>query len=66
MSVLLRQAPGLTSTLGETISAVYPDAVDLASKETQLPPEGCYKSSGFKSVRFEIRANILGPIPSES
>lgn len=39
VSVLLRQAPGLKSTLGETISAVYPDAVDLASKETQLPPE---------------------------
>ncbi|NEX17634.1 MAG: DUF29 domain-containing protein [Halochromatium sp.] len=39
LAVLLRQSPGLRSKLSETITAAYPDAVDLASKETQLPPE---------------------------
>jgi transposase len=39
LAVLLRQSPGLKSVLAETILAVYPDAVDLASKETRLPPE---------------------------
>jgi len=39
LTVLLRQSPGLHSVLAETILAAYPDAVDLASKETRLPPE---------------------------
>jgi hypothetical protein len=37
LAVLLRQSPGLKSVLDETISIAYPDAVDLASKETRLP-----------------------------
>ncbi len=36
LAVLLRQSPGLTSTLTETMDSTYPDAVDLASKETGL------------------------------
>ena len=39
LSVLLRQSPGLKSVLPEAIATAYPDAVDLASKETRLPPE---------------------------
>jgi transposase len=39
LAVLLRQSPGLKSILSETISGTYPDAVDLASKETGLPSE---------------------------
>ena len=39
VAVLLRQSPGLKSVLAETILAAYPDAVDLASKETRLPPQ---------------------------
>ncbi len=39
LAVLLRQSPGLKSVLAEAIAATYPDAVDLASKETRLPPE---------------------------
>lgn len=34
---LLRQSPGLKSILNEAIAEVYPDAVDLARKETRLP-----------------------------
>ena len=45
LAVLLRQSPGLKSILAETIVAAYPDAVDLASKESHLPvetfPEAC-------------------------
>lgn len=39
LAVLLRQAPGLQSVLGETIAGAYTDAVDLACKETGLPAE---------------------------
>lgn len=39
IAVLLRQSPGLESALVETIATTYPDAVDLAGKETLLPPE---------------------------
>ncbi|WP_295587886.1 DUF29 domain-containing protein [uncultured Lamprocystis sp.] len=39
LAVLLRQSPGLKSVLNEAIANTYPDAVDLASKETRLPPE---------------------------
>jgi len=39
LAVLLRQSPGLKSILAESIATTYPDAVDLASKETRLPPE---------------------------
>jgi len=39
LTVLLRQSPALKSVVAETISATYPDVVDLASKETRLPPE---------------------------
>ncbi len=39
LAVLLRQSPGLKSVLAEAILTAYPDAIDLASKETQLPPE---------------------------
>jgi len=38
LAMLLRQSPGLKSVLTETIATVYPDAVDLACKETRLPP----------------------------
>ena len=37
LAVLLRESPGLKSVLTETIATVYPDAVDLACKETHLP-----------------------------
>jgi len=39
LAVLLRQSPGLKSVLAETILAAYPDALDLAGKETRLPAE---------------------------
>ena len=39
LAVLLRQSPGLKAVLAETITTAYDDAVDLASKETRLPPE---------------------------
>ena len=39
LAVLLRQSPGLKSILTETVGGTYPDAVDLASKETGLPSE---------------------------
>jgi hypothetical protein len=37
LAVLLRQSPRLQSVLVETILAAYPDAVDLARKESRLP-----------------------------
>jgi hypothetical protein len=39
LALLLKQSPGLKSILADTIAAAYPDALDLASKETRLPPE---------------------------
>jgi hypothetical protein len=36
VAVLLRQAPGLKSVVNEVIAEAYPDAVELASDETQL------------------------------
>lgn len=39
IAVLLRQSPGLKPVVEETIAAAYPDAADLASKESRLPPE---------------------------
>ncbi|WP_295882692.1 DUF29 domain-containing protein [uncultured Thiohalocapsa sp.] len=39
LAVLLRQSPGLKPVVGEAIAAAYPDARDLASKESRLPPE---------------------------
>ena len=39
LAVLLRQSPGLKSLLPETIRSAYPDALDLASRETRLQPE---------------------------
>jgi hypothetical protein len=45
VAVLLRQAPGLKAVVNEVIAEAYPDAVDLAHKETQLSiatfPEIC-------------------------
>jgi hypothetical protein len=45
IAVLLRQAPGLKAVVNEVIAEVYPDAVDLAQKETRLPialfPRSC-------------------------
>ena len=45
LAVLLRQSPGLKSVLAEAILGAYPDAADLASKESRLPvgnfPESC-------------------------
>ena len=39
VAVLLRQSPGLKSILPDAIANAYTDAIDLASKETRLPPE---------------------------
>lgn len=39
LAVLLRQAPGLKSILPDSIATAYADALDLACKETGLPPE---------------------------
>lgn len=39
LAMLKHQAPGLKSLFSESIIRIYPDAVDLASKETDLPPE---------------------------
>ncbi len=39
LAVRLRKSPGLTSIVADAIYSVYPDAVDLAYKETRLPPE---------------------------
>lgn len=39
LAMLLKQSPGLKAAIEETIAAVYPDAVDLALKETRLPLE---------------------------
>lgn len=36
---LLKQAPGLKAVLAEIIAEAYTDAIQLASKETRLPPE---------------------------
>ena len=36
---LLTQAPGLKAVLAETIAEAYADAIQLAIKETRLPPE---------------------------
>lgn len=37
LATLLKQSPGLKAAIEETIAAAYPDAVDLAWKETRLP-----------------------------
>jgi hypothetical protein len=37
LAVRLRKSPGLKSALAESIAISYPDARDLASKETGLP-----------------------------
>lgn len=39
LAVLLRHSPGLKSVLADAILAAYPDALDLAAKETRLPSE---------------------------
>ena len=39
LAVLLRHAPGLKPVVADAVLAAYPDAVDLASKETRLPPD---------------------------
>lgn len=39
LAVLLRQTPGLKALIADAIAETYPDAVDLASRETGLPPE---------------------------
>jgi hypothetical protein len=39
LDLLLRKAPGLTAASAQVVAAIYPDAVDLASKETGLPAE---------------------------
>jgi hypothetical protein len=36
LALRLRKSPGLKAVVGEVIMEVYPDAVDLASDETQL------------------------------
>lgn len=45
IAVRLRKSPGLKPLVGEAIATAYPDAVDLAHKETGLPiqtfPECC-------------------------
>jgi hypothetical protein len=38
LAILLRQSPGLKAIFCDLIDAAYPDAVDLASKETGLSP----------------------------
>jgi len=39
IAVLLRHSPGLKSVFAEAIDTAYPDAVDLASDATGLPPD---------------------------
>ena len=39
LAVLLRRSPGLAAVVEEAIASIYPDAVDLAVKETGLAPE---------------------------
>lgn len=39
IALLLRKAPGLTAVVADAITAIYPDAVDLAVKETGLAAE---------------------------
>lgn len=39
LAVRLRKSPGLKSVLDDAIAAAYPDALDLACKETGLPLE---------------------------
>jgi hypothetical protein len=39
LSGLLKQSPGLKSALVDMIERTYPDAVELASDESGLPPE---------------------------
>jgi hypothetical protein len=45
LALRLRKSPGLKSVVNEVIAEVYPDAVDLAQKETPLPaatfPRSC-------------------------
>lgn len=52
LAVLLRQAPGLQSVLAEAIATAYPDAVDLASKETRLSPETFPAQCPYGAVRL--------------
>jgi hypothetical protein len=39
LALRLRKSPGLQSVLDEAIIGIYPDAVELASDESGLPPE---------------------------
>jgi hypothetical protein len=39
LDLLLRKAPGLMAASAQAVAAIYPDAADLASKETGLPAE---------------------------
>ncbi|MBV5309397.1 DUF29 domain-containing protein [Chromatium okenii] len=45
LALRLRKSPGLKAVVNEVIAEVYPDAVDLAQKETRLPittfPQNC-------------------------
>ncbi|MDM8545712.1 DUF29 domain-containing protein [Candidatus Venteria ishoeyi] len=45
IAILLRKKPGLSSFVTEALAEAYPEAVELATKETQLPrthfPETC-------------------------
>jgi hypothetical protein len=52
LAVLLRQSPGLKSVLDEAIAVVYPDAVDLSSKETHLPPETFPAQCPYRAARL--------------
>lgn len=38
LAMRLRKSPGLKSVLDESVAAIYPDAVELASDETGLAP----------------------------
>ncbi|PQJ95713.1 DUF29 domain-containing protein [Chromatium okenii] len=45
LALRLRKSPGLKAVVNEVIAEVYPDAIDLAQKETRLPittfPQNC-------------------------
>ena len=63
LDVLLRHSPGLESILADAILATYPDALDLASKETLLPPETFPARCPYSSE--ELLTDGFDPVSAE-
>ena len=64
LAVLLRQSPGLKPVVGEAITAAYPDAADLASKESRLPPETFPADCPYSAE--QLLQDDFYPVPSDT